>query len=723
MSNDIKLGISLSLNGAKDVGQATSAIDRQIRAMEERYRGLQASGKLSQKQLAAASDDLRKKTAAARKEIENLHKTVGNTAIGKYAANNEARRVLGIRSEADIQREIKRTEDAYQTLAKSGVLSAQQQARAYGAMRQQVRNLTNEMGKLTNAQKVMGAAGVAAAAKGFASYTFKEPLMNAVSYDERVGLLANNAFAEHDKAGRKIGEGQIREAIDKAIATGMTRDSALDALDKLIKDNQVGGVAGALEALPFIGEVSTGSGGSGVDAASMMGSFIQSGYAKDVNDAKRLMGISTAAATAGAFEKEDMAKYLPGLLPLAKSAGLTGEDGLRRLLVLLQQARTTAGSSDEAATNTRNLLTKLTSDETAKNFRDIGRGDLSRYLMMQRAKGIDPLTAYQNVIDAEIAKNPNLKAAIAKVQNATSGEEQTAAIEALTSMAEGQGIGTLFRDMQARGALFGMRNKAVEDEVNKAMGLSGSIIATDYESMSDRGSFRLRVANERKEMAEIKTMNEASPAISKVAEIFGDLAAKYPILSGATMLAAAALGNLAMVAGALSVATGGRGLPGMRGDAIGRVASRIGGMGGGIVGRGVGKLVKAGGVGLAGSVISGVGGAILDNTLGEDSAVTRYGKKAMEYGTYGAMLGSVVPGLGTGVGALGGAAVGLAVEGWDSIKSWFSGDEAAAPKMQAAVEISVTDDRVNVKSTKLTAENVNANMNTNTGNIRTGVPG
>lgn len=630
-----------------------------------------------------------------------------------YERLSHAREALGMRSEHAIQREIDKTVAAYNRLSDSGALSFKEQTRAAEAMRAKVEQLTNEMGKLTTQQKIMAGIKTAAAIGAgvtAAGYVLRDPAKAAMGYDERLGLLANTAYAEYGKDGRKLGEAQIRKAVSKAVDAGITKDAAMDALEKMIADNQVGGVAGALNLLPFIGKVTTGQGGSGQDVAAMMGGFIGSGYAKDVAGAKRLLGISSAAATAGAFEKNDMAKNLPALLPLAKAAGLTGDAGFKKLLVLLQQARTTAGSSDEAANNVKNLLNKLRSNDTAIDFKKAGRGDLSKYLMDQRAKGVDPLTAWQNVIDAEIAKNKNLAPAIAKIQNAKNKGEQDAAIEAIKGMAEGQSMGKFFQDMQAQGALFGMRNKTVGAEVDKAIAtLSGSIVEGDYSHMADKAGVKARIYEERKDLAKMEAMDRATPVLGKLADAASSVLREFPLLSGATITATGAIAAFAAAAGGAALLLNGGKVPGVAGGAIDRAAKAARSPLGKKVLTGAKVGSYAGGAAL-------LGGAALDAVAGEDSAVSRYGGKMMNGAALGATVGSVVPVLGTGVGAAVGAAGGAI---WQGVEDYMR-KPAAAPKLQGNIDISVTDDRVQVRRSSLKAWGIDATMNT--GNVHTGAP-
>ncbi|WP_180131865.1 phage tail tape measure protein [Rhodoferax sp. BLA1] len=637
-----------------------------------------------------------------------------------YERTSQAREVLGVRSEQRIQREIAQTEAAYNRLMRAGKLSAQEQARAMDATRQKVTQLTNEMGKLTAAQeksaraaelqargvKALQVGGAVMAGGAAAAYTLRDPVRSALGFDERVGLLSNTAYAEFGPTGRRAGDAEIKAAIANAVKTGITKDAAMSALEKLVADNQVGGVQGALQILPYIGKVSTGSGSAADQVATMMGSFIGSGYAKDVAGAQRLMGISSAGAVAGAFEKSDMAKHLPALLPAAKAAGLTGEAGFKQLIVLLQQARTTAGSSDQAAMNVANLLPKLASSDTAKDFEKAGRGDLAKYLMMQRAQGVDPLTAWQNVIDSEIEKNPNLKPAMARLKAAKTSEDQAAAIESIKGMAEGQSIGRYFQDMQARGALFGLRNKDVADKVNASFGMAGSVVDGDYAHMRNRSGVEMRVAGELNDLGKSKALDSLTPAIGSMASGFSTLSERFPVLTGSATLAATALGAAAAAAGVFTLTAGGGG--GRVGKAITNAA-----------GRAVPYLPSGKTVGRAGLLGVGalVGGAGLDAAAGEGSAVARYGSSMLNGAATGAMVGSLVPVVGTVVGGAVGGALGGLVE-------WLRTDaKKEPPKMQGEIKVSVSDDRVRVTQTSMNATGMVANMSAGTGNIMTGAPG
>lgn len=74
----------------------------------------------------------------------------------------------------------------------------------------------------------------------------------------------------------------------------------------------------------------------------------------------------------GRFGVGAMAKNFPSLGAYMPGLGRTGLDGLAELVAMAQVSMNTAGSEDEAATNLRNWLSKLTSRDTNENFKKKG---------------------------------------------------------------------------------------------------------------------------------------------------------------------------------------------------------------------------------------------------------------------------------------------------------------------------------------------------------------
>ena len=352
---------------------------------------------MSQKDMTAAAIATRKRVEESQAEALRRQEAAEKTAIGKYAQNMEARRTLGMRSENEIQKEIKKTEDAYKKLAGSGVLSAQQQERALDAMKRKVTALTNEMGKLTAEQKKAAHAaaefekvqsrirtGIAiTAGVGAAAYTLSGPAKAAMSFDERLANMANTAYAERDAAGRKIGMGTLEGTINKSTQPGIgggTREQAAEALDAMIAKNTLG-YQRSMDFLPTVMRTASGTNADPTQIANLASVLVGQKVVSNDRDLKTALNMITSAGQAGGFEIKDMARWLSQQMPLAGKAGMMGLDGLQKVLTMNQAAVLTAGTTDEAGNNVKNLL--------AKGHKFKTKSDTETIVHLYEEKGLD----------------------------------------------------------------------------------------------------------------------------------------------------------------------------------------------------------------------------------------------------------------------------------------------------------------------------------------------
>jgi len=649
-----------------------------------------------------------------------------------FTALAQARQQLGIRSEHSIQREIQRTEAAYNRLAGAGRLSADQQARAYDAMRQKVTALTNEMGKLTaqqqrsaqaaRGQQMLRTGAAAVAGVAAAAYTMKAPAQAAMAFDERLAHMANAAYAERDKEGRKIGMQELEGAINKAVGEGGgTREQAADALDKLLASGTVG-QSEALAMLPQLMRFATASNTDATELAQIGIRGMQT-FGIDAADLPNMLNMAIAAGQAGGFELSDMAKWLPQQMAAASMSGLKGREGFAKIAALNQAAAITAGTTDEAGNNVKDLLLKINSGTTANNAKKLGY-NLPKYLQEQQSQGVDSIDAFAALVQNSVAKRSDYKALQKQLQAATTNDEKRATLESMAQVAQGAGIGKVIQDQQALMALLGMMNnreymQGVLQTVRDNDVASGGAGDKNYEVISETTSFKARQAAQQMEIGQKAAMDSLTPAIGRAADAFAGLAAKYPTMVGAVSLATPALGALAGAAGLASLAMGGgvgggkgKGLPGTA--ALGRAAewasaSKVGRM-----------AMKAGKVGSVAGLASEVGGWALGKGFGEDSAIARYGSSAMSGAAMGATLGSIIPVLGTGIGAAAGGAIGLA---WEGIKDLM---KPAEPQPQPPVDVAVKLSVDLAPGQVLQSQSVQASgagrVYTDTGNLSTGAP-
>lgn len=559
-NGNVPLSLTFTMRGQNTVAQALRDQQRIITDTKLRYESLAKSGQLSLKQQANAAVAMNKKVAAAGQEMRRIEAAGATTAQQKYMQNIEARRFLGIRSEKSIQDEIKKTQKAYENLAKSGAVSAKELARAQDASLKKVKQLKDELkGANGGGRNVLTGAVLAAGA--YSTYAaIKNAYEQNLSLDERLGLRANAAYRGKSVEEKRAGEAKMRGGIKDAVAGGLTAEDAMSTLDELIAKNQVGGVDNAIKLLPTIAKFKTGQGGSPVEAASLISTLMGSGFAGNLDQATKQLDMIAAAGGAGAFETADLAKHLPNLLALAKTQGYVGDAGLKRVLVMLEQGMTTAGSADESANNLKNLFSKMNSNDTAIDFKKMGRGDLANTMLKARAAGKTPDEVYLEVIAQETKNNPKLRAAMKAAAQAKDETEREERIKAVNELAKGQAIGKLFQDMQAKGAFLALLNEAFGKEVAAAIDKSSGVVDKDAAYMQEKTGYKKRVADESKKMAEYELVDKLNPVMNAYYEATTKLANEFPLLSGATTLATGAL--TALAGAALLNVPGGK-LPGL----------------------------------------------------------------------------------------------------------------------------------------------------------------
>lgn len=111
-----------------------------------------------------------------------------------------------------------------------------------------------------------------------------------------------------------------------------------------------------------------------------------------VAQTERVIEMMAAAGKAGAFEVKDMATYFPALTAAYQGLGQTGVNSVGDLAAALQITRKGAGDSASAAGNLSNILQKIMSPETIKNFDKFGI-DLPKALKRAYAEGKTPIEA------------------------------------------------------------------------------------------------------------------------------------------------------------------------------------------------------------------------------------------------------------------------------------------------------------------------------------------
>lgn len=502
-------------------------------------------------------------TLKARDQASRVFQRAQSQIKQSTKAMASARETLGVRSEHKIQQEINHTIAAYNRLKRSGTATSRELARAAEATRSKIAGLNAEMGKTSWGQR-LGNVGTAIASVGTGmaagAMVMAQPMKKEMDYDRRLAMVSNTAFSDRNVAGRIAGKKELHDAVKSAVETGGgTKEEALGALDKLLASGTVKAET-AMKLLPTLQKGAVATGASTEDLSAIAISAMQQfGISEDQIGA--VLDKAVAAGQAGNFELADMARWLPQQMAAAKSAGLSGMDGFEALLVANQQARVTAGTSDEAGNNLVNLLAKLTSKETADRFSKLeikGKDgkthgiDFIKSMENEKKQGKNSIEAFGSIMDMVVGEDKRYKALKAKLKTAKK-EEQQALIEQMTNLVEGTAIGQIISDRQALMALLGIRNnvelgKQVKEEVTNSDG------ATDksHKVVMSTNSAKVEQAKNAVEFAQMEGMKSFNNALGDAATKLAEYAKVYPNLTSTLTTAGTVITALSTAAIAAS---------------------------------------------------------------------------------------------------------------------------------------------------------------------------
>lgn len=242
------------------------------------------------------------------------------------------------------------------------------------------------------------------AAPAALAYAAKTALVDFAALERqmtRIGITAGasaeqtgEAFAAVQKIAKDLnydGVGPAIEALDTLVASGKSLDEALAFLPSVLATAQASGAA------------TSDIANTGLKAADAL--------KIEAKQLQRAFDIMVAGGKAGQFELKDMAQYIPGLANSFATLGYEGEDGLKRLVAILQTIREDTGDASSAATQAQNIFGKMFSEETANKFRKFGI-DLRSEMQAAAKSGEDAVSAFvrlsKEAVDGDLSKLPLL---------------------------------------------------------------------------------------------------------------------------------------------------------------------------------------------------------------------------------------------------------------------------------------------------------------------------
>lgn len=502
-------------------------------------------------------------TLKARDQASRVFRQAQSQITQSTRAMTSARETLGVRSEHKIQQEINHTIAAYNRLKRSGTATSRELARAADATRSKIAGLNAEMGKTSWGQR-LGNVGTAMASVGAGmaagAMVMAQPMKKQMDYDRRLAMVSNTAFSDRDVAGRIAGKKELHEAVKSAVENGGgTKEDALAALDKLLASGTVKAET-AMKLLPTLQKGAVATGASTEDLSAIAISAMQQfGISEDQIGA--VLDKAVAAGQAGNFELSDMARWLPQQMAAAKSAGLSGMNGFEALLVANQQARVTAGTSDEAGNNLVNLLAKITSKETDDRFRKLeikGKDgkthgiDFIKSMENEKKQGKNSIEAFSSIMDMVVGEDDRYKSLKEKLKTAKKEEQQTL-LNQMADLVEGTAIGQVISDRQALMALLGIRNNVqLGEKVKAEVGSAEGAVDKSHAVIQDTNSAKLENAKNSFEFAQMEGVKGFNDALGDAAVKLTEYAKAYPDLTNTVVQAGTVITALSAAAVAAS---------------------------------------------------------------------------------------------------------------------------------------------------------------------------
>lgn len=410
-----------------------------------------------------------------------------------------------------------------------------------------------------------GARGLGAAAGGVmaggavAAMHMQKPL----AYDLALRYAANTAYAERDKQGRQTGMQELDSLVKQAVRSyGGTREGALGGYNKLIGSGQFSSEA-AGNLLPAL-QKSAVAANVEIEGLAEMAERLK--VSMGIADADIPVAISKVmrAGEMGGFELKESSPWMARLLPRMREMGYSGMDGVEALSSMLQQARATAGTNDEAGNNILNLLAKATSKSTTKDF-EKQKINLPAEMAKGRALGQDPLAVYMAQMDKVIAKqDPSGKAlaTINRIGSIKDPAQREAALGEARKVYETAGVGEIISDLQEMSAFLALRSTVKYGQEVRAgvKADSGQAVDTAFAVINDSASVSLGKTKNEWDIGVQGAFNGIEEHLKTASDAISKNAQEYPKLTTAitgTTIALTSLGALLGGFGLLKMLGGG----------------------------------------------------------------------------------------------------------------------------------------------------------------------
>ncbi|WP_454886153.1 phage tail tape measure protein [Sphingomonas oryzagri] len=282
--------------------------------------------------------------------------------------------------------------------------------------------------------------------------------------------------------------------------------------------------------LPAVGKAATATGADLNDLAAASYALV-SNLGVHAKDTEAALGAMNVAGKAGKVELKDMAQYFPQLAASAAALGTKGVPAAADLAAALEVVGGASGDASQAANNLQNLLAKITSNETVKNFKKMGV-DLLAELDKAKKAGTSPIEMIATLTDKALKGN------MARLP------------QLFNDMQVQQALRPLISDMQ--------KYRDIRDAATKG----GNSIQMDFDfRMKNDPAAMAKQADVAFARLRIVVGNQLVPwliiganKVSKMANAFDEFATAHPVMAkiaAVAAIAAVGLGGMALAAAAM----------------------------------------------------------------------------------------------------------------------------------------------------------------------------
>jgi len=241
-----------------------------------------------------------------------------------------------------------------------------------------------------SAKETLMAWGLTSAAIYGAGRLVRGAITSYAALEREIGRIGITADATDEQV-----QGASKTLYDLASQTAMPMEQVVDGFDALVAAGR--SWQDALNMLPAVVKTAQASGANVADIAQTADAAATS---MGLTAEQMMLAFDKMAkgGKMGKFELREMAAYLPSILPMMQALGYTGQEGLEKTIALIQTMHTKTGTASEAATNLVNVLGKMYSPETAKNFKKYGI-DLPAELAKAKKEGKDIIDVFIKLTD------------------------------------------------------------------------------------------------------------------------------------------------------------------------------------------------------------------------------------------------------------------------------------------------------------------------------------